>query len=277
MSVVTEEVCENCNYQGLVEFVNKPGHYLLRCPECDLYQKGYLDSGSSVHYGRDTGTVYEQDYHAHYAKRIPGKKMTAMIRLGAAARYLPARPRILDVGCSVGATLRSAGELGWDASGVDISQAAVDFCRRDGLDAYKVDGFELPFDDDTFDLVTNWHVIEHLPDVMEAVAEWRRVLKPGGILMLETPASNFYKAKKMGLEHAKFWPPDHLYTFNRDNLSSMLDQAGYEMLPTRLIGGLTKLKPNMTLYAMAYRGYRETCRRFNLCKSFELTCRKPAA
>ena len=267
MAAATNEICENCEYQGLVEFVNKPGHYLLRCPECDLYQKGVLE----------TETVYERNYHEHYAKRLPGKLMTATIRLGAAARYLPAEARILDVGCSVGATLRSAAQMGWNASGVDISQSAVDYCRQDGLDAHKIDGIQLPFDDDTFDLVTNWHVIEHIPNVLEVMAEWRRVLKPGGVLMLETPASNFYKAKKLGLDHLKFWPPDHLYTFNRDNLANMLGKSGYEMLPTRLIGGLTKLKPNMTLYAMAYRGYRETCRRFNLCKSFELTCRKPAA
>ncbi len=277
MATATNEICENCEHQGLDEFVNKPGHYLLRCPKCDLYQKGFLDSGSSVHYGRETEDVYESDYHLHYAKRLPAKKMTATIRLGAAARYMPVDARILDVGCSIGATLRSAEKLGWSASGVDISQAAVDYCCQDGLDAYKVDDYRLPFDDETFDLVTNWHVIEHMPNVLDAIAEWRRVLKPGGVLMLETPASNFYKAKKMGLEHAKFWPPDHVYTFNRENLASMLGKAGYEMLPTHLIGGLTKLQPNMTLYAMAYRGYRETCRRFNLCKSFELTCRKPAA
>ena len=277
MAPATNEICENCDYQGLVEFVNQPGHYLLRCPKCDLYQKGMLDSGSSVHYGRETETVYESNYHTHYAKRLTAKKMTAMIRLGAAARYMPQDAKILDVGCSIGATLRSAVKLGWNPTGVDISQAAVDYCRQDGLDAHKVDGHELPFEDGTFDLVTNWHVIEHIPNVMDAIAEWRRVLKPGGVLMLETPASNFYKAKKLGLGHLKFWPPDHVYTFNRNNLSSMLDKSGYEMLPTRLIGGLTKLKPNMTLYAMAYRGYRETCRRFNLCKSFELTCRKPAA
>lgn len=267
MKTQTDQVCENCDHRGLVEFINKKGHFLLRCPRCDLYQKGILESA----------TVYENDYHLHYAKRLPAKTLTATIRLGAASRYLPNNPRTLDVGCSIGATVRAATRLGWDASGVDISQAAVDYCCQSGHDCYKIDGAKLPFADGTFDLVTNWHVIEHVPNVGETLAEWKRVLKPGGILMIETPASNFLKAKWMGTKYMKFWPPDHLYTFNHSNLSGLLTKVGYEILPTRLTGGLTKLKPHLTAYALAYRGYRETCRRLNLCKSFEIICRKPAA
>ena len=76
----------------------------------------------------------------------------------------PKNPKMVDIGCSVGATVVAAKQLGWQASGVDISQAAVDYCREQGLDCYKIDGPELPFEDNTFDLVTNWHVIEHVKD-----------------------------------------------------------------------------------------------------------------
>ncbi len=263
----TDETCENCDYHGLVEFINKKGHYLLRCPECDLFQKGVLESV----------TVYENDYHKHYAKRLGSKTVTALVRLGAASRYVPTNGRSLDVGCSIGATVRASQQMGWQASGVDISQAAVDFCRDGGLDCHKVDGAALPFEDESFDLVTNWHVIEHVPNVAETLAEWKRVLKPGGVLMIETPASNFLKVKIMGTKYAKFWPPDHLYTFNRRNLAGILDKSGFGILPSRLTGGLTRLEPKITAYALAYRSYRQTCRSLNLCKSFEIICRKPAA
>ena len=255
--------CENCEHVGLEEFFNRTGHYLLRCPECDLYQKGVLE----------TSEVYEQDYHNHYAKRLKAKTITAKVRLGAIVPDLPAGGRTLDVGCSIGATVGACRDLGWNASGVDISQAAVDFCRGNGLDCYKIDGAELPFEDDTFDLVTNWHVIEHVPDVLATLAEWRRVLKPGGTLMIETPASNYLRAKIMKQKYLKFWPPDHLYTFNRENLTGLLNKAGFEVYPSRLIGGWTALPPHLNMYALAYRTYRSTCRRLNICKSFEVVCR----
>lgn len=265
MKPASEEHCENCGHVGLQEFIHRPGHYLLRCPDCDLYQKGILESSE----------VYEDRYHNHYADRLPAKMNTARIRLQAAAGYLPDQPRMLDVGCSIGATVRAAAGLGWRASGVDISRAAVEFCCQDGLDCHAIGGCELPFADETFDLVTNWHVIEHVPDVRATLREWYRVLKPGGVLMIETPASNFRKVRQLGAAYKKFFPPDHLYTFNRRNLTGILEDEGYQMLPNRLIGSWTTLAPHLTAYAWLYRGYREFWRSLQRCKSFEVICRKP--
>ena len=258
------ETCENCGHRGLQVFIHSNSQQLLRCGQCNLYQKGLLESDS----------VYEDEYHDEYVRRQGSKTITAKIRLGAATRYLEtSQPRMLDIGCSVGATVRAADELGWQASGVDISQSAVQFCRSQGLDCHKVDGTELPFTEATFDLLTNWHVIEHVPDVLETLAEWRRVLKPGGIMMLETPNSRFLKARFLGPRYRKFWPGEHLYTFDRGNLTSLLNRAGFDVLPTRLIGNLDAIPPHLTDYALAYRGYRELCRRLDLCKSIELICR----
>ena len=259
--------CENCGHETLETFIRLDDQRLLRCPRCDLFQKGILESE----------TEYEGDYHVKYARRRSAKTVTATIRLGAARRYLKMRnPRILDIGCSVGATVKAAEQLGWRASGVDVSQAAVNFCIDEGLDCYHSSGVELPFADETFDLVTNWHVIEHVADIAETLVEWRRVLKPGGIMMIETPDSSYLKARLWGPErYKKFWPRNHLYTFNRRNLGSLLKQGGFEVLPTRIIGGLTALPPHLNGYAFLYRGYRETCRRIRLCKSFEIVCRRP--
>ena len=263
MSEVVQVACENCEHVGLEEFFNQENHYLLRCPQCDLFQKGILESA----------TVYENDYHTHYAKRFKAKKLTAKVRLGAIAPDVPRGGRSLDVGCSIGATVSACEDLGWQASGVDISQAAVNFCCDQGMDCYKIDDAKLPFEDNSFDLITNWHVIEHVPDVLETLAEWRRVLKPSGTLMIETPASNYLRAQVMKQKYLKFWPPDHLYTFNRKNLTGLLQKAGFEVLPSRIIGGISVLPPHINAYAFAYRMYRQTCRSLNLCKSFEVVCR----
>lgn len=261
--------CENCDHGPLESFIDRPGHQLKRCPKCNLFQKGVLESNE----------VYEGDYHDCYSSRKRSKEITASIRLASITKDLATErgsiPHVLDIGCSVGATVKAAEDMGWDATGVDVSQGAIDFCHDRGLDCHKIDGTALPFDDNTFDLVTNWHVIEHVSDVRETLAEWRRVLKPGGAMILETPDSTCWKARRLGAEYRKFWPPEHLYTFDQANLSSILQTAGFELLPSRLIGKASALPAHLTLYALAYRGLRAAYRKLGVCKSLEICCRKP--
>ena len=100
-------------------------------------------------------------------------------------------PTILDVGCGTGANLKMLATLG-KAEGVDISPQAVEFCRQRGLDSVKLGAAEqLPFENDSFDIVTSLDVIEHLDDDVAGLREMRRVLRPDGHLLLFVPAFMF--------------------------------------------------------------------------------------
>ena len=97
------------------------------------------------------------------------------------------RPRILDVGCGTGANVKMLSQFG-DAEGVDISPDALQFCRERGLDNIKLGAAEeLPYEDGTFDLVTALDVVEHLDDDVGGLREMRRVLRPGGRVLLFVP------------------------------------------------------------------------------------------
>jgi len=100
-------------------------------------------------------------------------------------------PSILDVGCGTGANLKMLGAYG-RAEGVDISQQAVDFCRERGLDSVKLGAIEyLPYENDSFELVTALDVVEHLDDDDAGLREMRRVLRRDGRLLLFVPAFMF--------------------------------------------------------------------------------------
>src|SRR5215217_688182 len=102
-----------------------------------------------------------------------------------------ANPRILDVGCGTGANLKMLAAHG-RAEGVDISPQAVEFCRERGLDSVKLGAIELlPYDTDSFELVTALDVIEHLDDDVAGLREMRRVLRRDGRLLLFVPAFMF--------------------------------------------------------------------------------------
>jgi len=101
------------------------------------------------------------------------------------------RPRILDVGCGTGANLQMLSQFGV-AEGVDVSVAALDFCRARGLDLVKQGAAEsLPYEDQSFDLVTALDVVEHLDDDVAGLREMHRVLRPGGRALLFVPAFRF--------------------------------------------------------------------------------------
>jgi len=111
-------------------------------------------------------------------------------------KYLPAnngkeKRRILDVGCGTGTLLRYLSRYGC-AQGVDVDEQAIEFCHKRGVhQVQKVDSFPLPFEDDTFDLVTLLDVLEHIDDDEGTLRELYRIVRPGGMLMLAVPAYRF--------------------------------------------------------------------------------------
>ena len=103
---------------------------------------------------------------------------------------LPLAPsaRLLDAGCGSGRTLDELVDYG-SVSGVDLSPEAVEAARARGHDDVHVARVEeIPFADATFDAVTCLDVIEHTPDDHVALAELRRVTRPGGLLLVTVPA-----------------------------------------------------------------------------------------
>jgi SAM-dependent methyltransferase len=103
---------------------------------------------------------------------------------------LPHDSLVLDVGTGTGTNLRLLRDLGFGrVTGIDQSPEAIRFCAEKGLgDVKQADACGLPFPDQTFDLIFATDVIEHVDDDFSALRELRRVLKPGGYLLLTVPA-----------------------------------------------------------------------------------------
>src|SRR5678815_3526987 len=137
-------------------------------------------------------------------------------------RVTDRRPRILDVGCGTGANLLMLSKYG-DAEGVDVSEDALAFCRERGLANVKLGAAEaLPYDDGTFDLVTALDVVEHLDDDLAGLREMRRVLRPGGRVLLFVPTFMFL----WGLQDDV---SNHRRRYTLKQLKRVLEQAGFEI------------------------------------------------
>src|SRR5690242_14263619 len=138
------------------------------------------------------------------------------------SRVTDRRPRILDVGCGTGANLLMLSKYG-DAEGVDVSEDALAFCRERGLENVKLGAAEkLPYGDGTFDLVTALDVVEHLDDDLGGLSEMRRVLRPGGRVLLFVPTFMFL----WGLQDDV---SNHRRRYRMPELTRVLEAAGFEI------------------------------------------------
>ncbi len=156
------------------------GQSLLRCRQCGaqwLEGRG-LREEAAFEYKNYSSDVEGRRYFAHRARRF--------------ARYLRATAsppgRLLDVGCGSGEFLQAASRLGWDPIGLEVTSNGARLARRvSGFPTVTGDLLQSPFLPNSFEVVALWGVLEHVvsaPELLRAIA---RVLKPRGILLLETP------------------------------------------------------------------------------------------
>ena len=128
---------------------------------------------------------------------------------------------ILDIGCATGEFLNFFKEKGWNVLGIEPGTNARKFAEEN----YKLDVYDEEklgkLSDNSFDVVTMWHVLEHVPKLNERILELKRIVKDEGILVIAVPNCNSYDA----VFYQKFWAaydvPRHLYHFSTDTLKML--------------------------------------------------------
>jgi 2-polyprenyl-3-methyl-5-hydroxy-6-metoxy-1,4-benzoquinol methylase len=140
------------------------------------------------------------------------------------------RGRLLDVGCGAGDAMQRMKKLGWLVEGVDFDENAVLCARSKGLEV-RIGSLEQQcYPEDTFDAIVMSHVLEHLSNPRSVLRECRRILKPGGQLVLTTPNAlswchNNYKKDWIHLD-----PPRHLHIFTPTALRQLSERLGWSTL-----------------------------------------------
>ena len=137
---------------------------------------------------------------------------------------------VLDVGSGNGEFLRSASDAGWRSCGCDPDPKSVERARKGGFEV-RLGGIESWADaPGAFDAITLNHVIEHVHDPLAEIAQASRLLRPGGMIYIETPnvdalGHSLYGPAWRGLE-----PPRHLVLFSWGEMRRVLMNAGFERI-----------------------------------------------
>jgi 2-polyprenyl-3-methyl-5-hydroxy-6-metoxy-1,4-benzoquinol methylase len=123
--------------------------------------------------------------------------------------------RVLDIGCGSGGYLAFLADLGWTCEGIEQGPNSRRYAQQElGLTVHSDLRQLQNFPDRCFDVVTMWHVIEHLADPFETLGAVHRVLKPGGLLMLRTPNADSWEARLFQGRWYGVDAPRHLYLFS---------------------------------------------------------------
>ncbi|HYL34754.1 MAG TPA: class I SAM-dependent methyltransferase [Bryobacteraceae bacterium] len=143
---------------------------------------------------------------------------------------------LIDIGAASGFFLSLARRRGWRVSGVEPSDFASSLARDKGLDVRTGTVENCHFAAGAFDVVTMWDVIEHIPDPRRAIASIVSLLKPGGLIAINTPDSTCLLARLLKTKWHLVVPPEHLNLFSRESLRLLLAKHGLEVLEAATIG-----------------------------------------
>ena len=148
--------------------------------------------------------------------------------------------RALDLGCGDGRLTAEMADAGAKPVGVEIADAALDRARASYSELdFRLAPIEgpLPFEDGSFELVWASEVIEHVADTARWLSEARRVLAPGGRLLVTTPSHGRLRIMVGGIERFSEPLGDHLHLYTRSSLGQLLEEFGFHDVEIRMAGG----------------------------------------
>jgi 2-polyprenyl-3-methyl-5-hydroxy-6-metoxy-1,4-benzoquinol methylase len=186
---------------------------------------------------------------------------------------------LLDVGCAYGPFLAAAHDAGWNVTGTDVNQEAVDYVKNTlHLPAFCGDfasppavggaggGDSMALLPASYDAVTFWFVIEHFTDLRPVLATVRRLLKPGGIFAFSTPSGSGISARRDPKAFFSASPRDHTSIWEPATVTAVLAKQGFRVLrivstghhPERfpLVGKFLKDGPLYLFFLVLSRAFR---------------------
>lgn len=232
--------CHLCGSASTEILVEVETGAIDRCRDCETVYRANLVTGRwHRELYQDPATMHSPFYLANKLASDPRSEPIPTYRKGLRrlAELAPAG-RLLDVGCSYGAFLQLAEQHGWEAHGVELSAGAAEFARRErGLRVTEGALEQTSFPDAYFQAVTMWDVIEHLEDPLSTLRVIKRILAPGGILLVFTINQEsllnlvghaLYRLsfERWGRLMMLFYDIHHNFFFSRGTLRNLLRRSG---------------------------------------------------
>ena len=241
-------VCGSLEQAPFLRPARSPGP-VVRCRGCGLVfvspredERAIIDEGRPLaelerlrdsRDPRDLAGCWELDLLAAETPALrAARRVNHQAALGWIARHRPPPGRLLDFGCGWGFFLEDARAAGWTVQGLEpLPGHGVHARGALGLDVRTDTLRPDSFPPESFDVVTAFQVFEHLPDPAAELAKLHRMLKPGGLMVIEVPNIATPWVRLLGGRHRHF-VEDHLWFFSPRSLARLLERQGFTPIAT---------------------------------------------
>jgi 2-polyprenyl-3-methyl-5-hydroxy-6-metoxy-1,4-benzoquinol methylase len=208
---VSQETFELLYNEELDMLITHPQPSLEKLPS-------YYESADYISHTDGKKSLFEKMYQ--FVKGIALKNKLKLIN------SLSEKGTILDIGAGVGDFLLTAKNDGWQIIGIEPSEKAKSIAINKGV-SFVNDLSEI--EDHSLDIITMWHVLEHVPNLEHQIVELKRMIKPNGTIIIAVPNFNSFDANYYGKYWAAFDVPIHLWHFSKTAIQKLFAQHNLEL------------------------------------------------
>lgn len=185
----------------------------------------YYKSEDYISHTDSKRNLFERVYHIIRSRALK-KKLRLINSFGNESKQL------LDVGCGTGDFLKIALTDGWTVTGIEPNEQARKIANvKTNQNVFEIDHLD-NLKEHSFDVITLWHVLEHLPKLDTHIQLFRKLLKPNGLLIIAVPNYKSYDAA----HYKEFWAaydvPRHLWHFSRKSINKLFQKENFTLIKT---------------------------------------------
>ena len=231
--------CPVCGSQKFDPFISGKDYFLtgevfniVKCHDCGFRFTNPRPKAENL------GKYYESTYYISHSDSRKGlfasvyqmvRKYTLSRKLALISKFQQ-KGEILDIGCATGQFLNYMAEHGWNTTGIEPDEKTrVHAISEYGLKVYPEEQLNV-LQKSSFDVITMWHVLEHVAELNTRTEQLKNLLKPQGTLIIAVPNCNAYDAKKYGEFWAGYDLPRHLYHFTKEDVKLLLENHGFTIV-----------------------------------------------
>lgn len=213
---------------------------IVKCKKCGLVYVTPRFTGEAIIEGYSVGA--DTDYTSQEESRLATFKKS----LNYISKFTNKKGRLLDIGAAAGYFVKTATDAGWDAEGVEPSKWMSEYAGKLGVKVRPGTVHDYKFRKDSFDCVTYWDVLEHVPNPMKDLERVSSILKKKGLLVVNYPDFGSPLARLFG---RKWWfiLSIHLWYYTPETITKTLNKAGFRVL---------SIKPYIQALKLGYLVYR---------------------
>ncbi len=231
-------VCQNNTFENYLEVqdytVSQEKFQIVTCKSCGFKFTNprpnqneiskYYKAESYISHTNTSKGLIAKIYHTVRRYTLKGK-------LNLINNLYPAKGKLLDVGCGTGMFLNEARENGWKVNGIEPDSGARQIAEEINKATIKTEILS-SFQNEQFNIITMWHVLEHVHLLNETVEWLKERLSENGSLIIAVPNHESKDAEIYQAQWAAYDVPRHLYHFSQKSIKQLFEQKGFRLEKT---------------------------------------------